>query len=452
MKPRFKGRALVGTETLFDLFLVIFLVFLNGFFVAAEFAMVKIRESRVQQLAMEGNRRAQFAHKVVTHLDAYLSACQLGITLASLGLGWLGEPAIAELIEPPLASLGVPPVMIHTVAFVIAFAIITFLHIVLGELAPKSLAIQRAEGTVLNTAGPLIAFHKVMYPFIYVLNGTANLLLKSIGVQPAGEGELAHTEEEIRILVNQSHRSGLIDQTEKALFENVFEFSDRIAREIMVPRIDIISIEINEELETVLQTVAEEQHTRYPVSEGDKDHIIGFFNVKDLFIRLNRKDKVNLRNLLRPVSFISESTEISAVLKQMQRNRTQIAIVVDEYGGTAGMITMEDIIEELVGEIQDEFDNEQPPILSLPNGYSVEGRLLLDEVSDLIGKNLEHEEVDTINGWIYTVLGREPEPGDVVRQEGYNFIVESTDGHRIMRVRIERQEEEEEAETPSETS
>jgi CBS domain containing-hemolysin-like protein len=427
----------VSSLTILELFLVVFLVFLNGFFVAAEFAMVKIRESRISQLVAEGNKRALSAQKVVNHLDAYLSACQLGITLASLGLGWVGEPAVAELIEAPLTSLGVPEFAIHTASFLIAFSIITFLHIVLGELAPKSLAIQRAEGTALHTAGPLIAFHKVMYPFIWVLNGAANAILKLLGIEPAAEGELAHTEEEIRILVNQSHRSGLIDQTEKVLMENVFDFADRIAREIMVPRIDMVTVRVEETLEEILEKVRHEQHTRYPVTDGDKDHIIGFLNVKDLVIRLERGKPFDLLRIVRKAIFISESAEISAVLKQMQKNKTQLAIVVDEYGGTAGMITMEDIIEELVGEIQDEFDNELPPVVHLPEeGYSVEGRLLLDEVQDLLGVNIEHEEVDTISGLIHATLGKEPKIGDAVELQGHRFQIEDMDQHRIVRVKI----------------
>lgn len=399
--------------------------------------MVKVRESRIQQLVMEGNKRAMVAQKLVANLDAYLSACQLGITLASLGLGWIGEPAIAHLIEGPLTSLGVPAIAIHTVAFVIAFAIITFLHIVLGELAPKSIAIQKSEGTVLNISAPLIAFHKVMYPFIWVLNGTANWLLKLLGMSPASEAEAAHTEDEIRILVSQSHRSGLIDQTEKALFENVFDFSNRIARDIMVPRIDIVTVSLEESLEEILAKVEEEQLTRYPVMDGDKDNIIGFLNLKDLFIRYKRAEPFDIHRILRKVTFISESTEISSVLKQMQKNRTQLAIVVDEYGGTAGMITMEDIIEELVGEIQDEFDNEQPPVVYLPdNGYSVEGRLILEEVQDLLGTKIEHEEVDTLSGLIYTLLGKEPNVGDTVQYEGFEFKIEEMEAHRIMRVKI----------------
>jgi CBS domain containing-hemolysin-like protein len=425
--------------TLFNLFLVLFLVLLNGFFVAAEFAMVKIRSSRLAQLVEEGNRKAKVAQKVTNNLDAYLSACQLGITLASLGLGWIGEPAIAQLIAKPLGTFGVPDVAVHTIAFVIAFATITFLHIILGELAPKSIAIQRAEGTVLNVARPLVLFHKLMYPFIWILNGTANTFLKWIGIEPAKEGELAHTEEEIRILMNQSHRSGLIDNTEMALFDNIFEFSDRIAREIMVPRIDMVTIEISDSHEEILQIIERERHTRYPVSQGDKDHIIGYVHVKDLYLQMNREQGFSIENMMRKVIMVSEAAEISSVLKQMQKNRTQIAIVVDEYGGTAGLITMEDIIEELVGEIRDEFDNEELPSMQKnADGYSVEGRVLVEEINDLLGTEINDVDVDTIGGWMYSILSKKPEKGDSVKKNGFLFTAERVDDNRIERIHIRR--------------
>ncbi|WP_407702098.1 hemolysin family protein [Tumebacillus lacus] len=422
-----------------NLALVLFLVFLNGFFVAAEFAMVRIRQSRVQQLVEEGNRKALRAQRVLKHLDAYLSATQLGITLASLGLGWIGEPAIAQLIEPPLTALGVPILAVHTVAFVIAFAVITFLHIVLGELAPKSLAIHRPEVTVMFTAWPMIAFHKIMYPFIWFLNGTANLLLRSLGIMPATEGELAHTEEEIRMLVSQSHRSGLIDQTEMALFDSVFDFSERIAREIMVPRIDMVTLDINDSRDEVLAKIRREQHTRFPVTREDKDHVLGFIHIKDFYLRLDDGKPFDLQKVLRRIIVVSESAEISIVLREMQKHRTQMAIVVDEFGGTAGLITMEDIIEELVGEIRDEFDiDEIPPVQTTPEGYLVEGRVLVDEINDLLRIRLNNEEVDTIGGWVYGTLGRTPEQGEIVEAEGYRFRVEELEGHRVERVRISK--------------
>lgn len=438
--------------TVFNLALVIFLVFLNGFFVAAEFAMVKIRASRLAQLVEEGNKKAKVAQVLTNKLDSYLSATQFGITLASLGLGWVGEPAIADLIKGPLAQIGIPDIAIHTVSFVIAFAVITFLHIIVGELAPKSLAIQRAEGTVMNVARPMILFYKIMFPFIWLLNATANKLLRWAGIEPAKEGELAHTEEEMRILMNQSHRSGLIDNTEMALFDNIFEFSDRIAREIMVPRIDMVTIDINDSHEEILQKIDEDRHTRYPVSNQDKDHIIGYIHVKDLYLQLSRNEQFSIQNILRNVSMVSEAAEISAVLKQMQKNRTQITIVVDEYGGTAGLITTEDIIEELVGDIRDEFDQEElPEVLKTKDGFSIEGRVLLEEVNDLLGTEIDDVDVDTIGGWMYSMLSKKPEKGDQVEKAGYMFIIDEMDENRVERISIVRlPETDPETETNSE--
>mgnify|MGYP003935219703 FL=1 len=401
--------------------------------------MVKIRSSRLAQLVEEGNRKAKIAQKITENLDAYLSACQLGITLASLGLGWVGEPAVARLIEKPLENLGVSQVAIHTIAFIIAFSMITFLHIVLGELAPKSLAIQRTEGIVLNVARPLVWFQRLMYPFIWLLNGTANAMLKWVGIEPAKAGELAHTEEEIRILVSQSHKSGLIDNTEMTLFDNIFEFSERIAREIMVPRVDMVTIDVNDTHEDVVRKIEQEHHTRYPVTQGDKDHIIGFVHIKDLYLQMNRNEDFSIKKILRSVIMVSEAAEISSVLKEMQKNRSQIAVVVDEYGGTAGLITMEDIIEELVGDIHDEFDNEEIPEIQKTNdGYSVEGRVLLKEINDLLGTEIDDVDVDTLGGWMYSVLSKKPVKGDTVQKEGYLFTIEKIDENRIERIGIRR--------------
>lgn len=426
-----------------ELILVIFLVFLNGFFVAAEFAMVKIRSSRLIQLVEEGNGKAKIAQKITNNLDSYLSATQLGITLASLGLGWIGEPVVARLLVKPLSSIGVPEIAIHSISFIIGFSVITFLHIVLGELAPKSVAIQKTEGTVLKVARPMILFYKVMFPFIWILNGTANTILKWVGIQPAKEGEVAHTEEEIRILVNQSHESGLIDNTEMALFDNIFEFSGRLAREVMVPRIDMVTIDINDSNESILQKITREQHTRYPVSKGDKDHIIGFVHIKDLYLQINNHQKhFSVKNILREIIMVSEASEISAVLKQMQKKRSQIAVILDEYGGTAGLITLEDIIEEIVGEIQDEFDDEElPPIQKTKEGYSVEGKVLIEEINDLLGTEIDDGVVDTIGGWMYSVLTKKPEKGDVIKKGNFEFIIDKMDENRIERISVKQKPE-----------
>ncbi|EJW17106.1 hypothetical protein PAV_4c02060 [Paenibacillus alvei DSM 29] len=339
---------------------VLLLVFLNGFFVAAEFAMVKVRGSRLDTLVQEGNAKAKLTRHVTEHLDAYLSACQLGITLASLGLGWIGEKTVAQLLYKPLTALGAGTAVITSISTAIAFIFITVLHIVLGELAPKTLAIRKSERVALWTAGPLSLFYKVMYPFIWLLNGTANLVLKLFGIEPASEHESAHTEEEIRILVKESHKSGYIDNTELALVDNIFDFTETHAREIMIPRTDMICLYVQDSFEVNKTKVLTEMHTRYPVCDNDKDNIIGFIHIRDIVKAPENLDSI--RSIVRPMLSVPESMSISALLKLMQKNKVQIALLIDEFGGTAGLVTLEDIMEEIVGEIQDEFDEERPQI------------------------------------------------------------------------------------------
>lgn len=420
-----------------NLLLVIFLVFLNGFFVAAEFALVKVRQTRLTQMVNEGNKRAVYAQKVTQKLDSYLSACQVGITLASLGLGWVGEPAIAHMIVTPLlGSSGLPDYLISAISFGVAFAIITFLHIVLGELAPKSLAIQKAEITSLWVAAPLMFFYKLLYPAIWFLNGTANALMKRVGLDPVSEHEAAHTEEEIRILVNQSHQSGHIDQTELSLVEHVFDFSETLARETMIPRIDMVCLYATNTFEENLEIIRTQRHTRFPVADEDKDNIIGFVHATDFYLAALQDGHVELDQLLRPVLTVPETMEISTVLRLMQKKRSQLAIVIDEYGGTAGLVTMEDILEEIVGDIQDEFDEERPEIEQVENGLSVSGMLTLTDLNDHIPFELESEDVDTIGGWLYSQLEEEIAVGASVEWENYLFTVKMMDNHRVTRVLI----------------
>lgn len=434
--------------TFFDLLLILFLVLLNGFFVAAEFSLVKVRQSRLTQLVSEGKANAQFAQKVTQKLDAYLSACQLGITLASLGLGWVGEPAIAHnIVEPLLGNSGMPPSVVTTISFIVAFGIITFLHIVLGELAPKSLAIQKAESTSLWVAGPLMFFYKISYPAIWLLNGAANFFLKRFGIEPVSESDSAHTEEEIRILVNESAKSGHIDQTEMALVDNVFEFSERLAREIMIPRIDMICLYDDNSFQENLDIIRESRHSRFPVAHEDKDRIIGFVHASDFYLTALTKGEADIKNMIRPVLTVPESMEISHVLRLMQKRRSQIAIVIDEYGGTAGILTMEDILEEIVGDIQDEFDeNERPEIESSNNVLSVSGKTLLSELNDYIPVEIHSDDVDTIGGWLYSQLNEKVAKGQSVQYQNYLFTITEFDTHRITRVGITMVED-----NPSET-
>ncbi len=428
----------IGTLAI-NLFLVLLLVFLNGVFVAAEFSLVKVRHSRLIQLESEGNRLAPYALKVANRLDAYLSATQLGITLTSLGLGWLGEPAVSELlVEPLMYQMGfTDPTLISGISVAIGFAIITFLHIVLGELAPKSLAIQKSEGTSLALAGPLLVFYYVFLPVIWLLNHAANAFLRIFGIQPAGEADAAHSEEEIRILMNQSAKSGAIDLEEVKLMDNIFDFSDMLAREVMLPRTDMDCLYVNLPLKDNMKIITETRHSRYPVAIEDKDQIIGFVHITDILL-WPQGTEPNLRKLVRPILNVPESMEISHVLRLMQQKRAQLTLVVDEYGGTAGLLTAEEILEEIVGDLYDEFEDERPEVEVVGDVISVDGRLLIEEVNDLTGAGIDDEEVDSIGGWMFKELEGNPLPGQIVQFGRIRFEVAEAERLRITRVKIHK--------------
>ncbi|MDB4866656.1 MAG: HlyC/CorC family transporter [Cohnella sp.] len=423
--------------------LILFLVFMNGFFVAAEFAMVKVRGTRIDTLIQEGNKRAASASHVTNHLDAYLSVCQLGITLASLGLGWIGEPAIASLIRPLFEAMNVSDSLIHVLAFVIGFSFITVLHIILGELAPKSVAIRKAEQITLWIAGPLVLFRRIMSPFIWLLNGTANVLLKPFGINTNEVSSSAHTEEEIRILMKESHKSGLIDKTELTLVDNIFDFAETNAREIMIPRTDMSCLYGNLSFAENKEIALREMHTRYPVCENDKDTIIGFVHIKDL-LRVEDGTINDMRDLMRAITTVPESMPISALLKLMQKRKTQIAILIDEYGGTSGLVTLEDIMEEIVGEIQDEFDEERPDVERRDdNTYSISGMMPIDEVNQLFSLDIPTDDYDTIGGWIYSQIEIPPKKNQIVESQNgeVRFMIEETDHLRISRLMVTRSDE-----------
>jgi CBS domain containing-hemolysin-like protein len=426
-----------AASILFNLLLVIFLVLLNGFFVAAEFAIVKVRSSRIAQ--MEYHRR-KVAQKVLANLDAYLSATQLGITLASLGLGWIGEPAIAEMIQPLLRPIlhyfRLDEWVLHAVAFAIAFSIITFMHIVLGEMAPKSLAIRQAEKTTLWTATPLDWFYRLFKPFIYILNGAANLTLRWFGIE-LNETQQAHTEEEIRMLIAQSHRSGVIDQTELTLFDNVFDFTDRVAREVMVPRVNMECLFLEDPFAENFEKIRNARHTRFPLCGEDKDDVKGIIHIRDVYERIASGETTpQLDQLARSAVVVPESMELKDILRNLQKNRAEMAIVVDEYGGTSGLVTTEDIIEEIFGEIQDEFDDEKPFFLKNGEETSVDARLLIEEVNEHFKINIEDEDNDTIGGWLFSELGTVPKVGDQVPFAQWLFTVEEVSQLRIARIMV----------------
>ena len=414
------------------------LVLLNGFFVLAEFSLVKIRKTRLEELAQQGNSRAKLALKVVSTLDTYLSAIQLGITLASLALGWVGEPAISAILEPFLfAYFPGSELLLHSISITISFTIITLLHVVFGELIPKSFAIQRTESMVLFAVWPLYIFHKIGYPVITLFDHTAWFFLNLMGLKPANEADLAHTEEELRLIVSASHRGGVLNQMESDLIDNVFDFADRVAREVMVPRQDMVCLFTDDSYEDNLKVVRETHHTRYPLCLDDKDHIIGMIHLRDLMdLELCNAEKKDLKTIMREILVVPEGVSVAQLLQTMRRKRIHLSVVVDEFGGTAGLVALEDIIEEIVGDIQDEHDMViQSEILRLADDtYEFDGRVLFDDVTDLLNISLEEHEEDTIGGYIFGLLGRRPEIGDEVNIGEYSFTVLQVTGFRIVRV------------------
>ena len=422
---------------LINIIIVILLVFMNGFFVATEFAMVKVRKSRIETLVHEGNRSAKFTEKVVNDLNSYLSACQLGITLASLGLGWIGEPAVADMLMPLFHLIHIPESAIHSISFVFGFAMITAFHIVLGELAPKSIAIISAERIAIYTALPLIMFYKLTYPIMWAFNHSTNLVLKIFHVSQIEEHEAAHTDEEIRLLVEDSYKHGLIDKTELTFVDNIFDFSEKTVKEIMIPRTDMECISVDDTFDEIIETTLKEQFTRYPVYRESKDNIIGFIHIKDLYEQKIHGNNKNIEAIIREIKFVPESLSISELLKTFKREKAQIAIIIDEYGGTAGLATIEDVLEEIVGEIQDEFDEEGKEINKNEDGnYIVDGKVLIEDINELLETNIDVENIDTIGGWVYSQLSSYPKINQKIVYANYEFIILKCNKKRISKLLV----------------
>ncbi|MET3698541.1 CBS domain containing-hemolysin-like protein [Bacillus oleivorans] len=421
---------------LINIFLVIILIALTAFFVSSEFAIVKVRSSQLDALIAEGNKKAIAAKHITTHLDEYLSACQLGITITALGLGWLGEPTVADLIHPLLQRLGIPESIVHVISFLIAFSFITYIHVVVGELAPKTAAIQKAVNITLSVSKTLIWFYKVMRPIIWLLNGSALLIVKMLGMERVSENELAHSEEELRILLSESYESGEINQSEYKYMSNIFEFDDRVAREIMVPRTEIVAINVNASLREILEIVKEEGFTRYPVIEEDKDNIIGFINIKQLLtdcVYQNCPENAPVPKYLKPIIRVIESIPIHDLLVIMQKERSHMGILLDEYGGTAGLVTVEDILEEIVGEIRDEFDKDEiAEVRKIEEGhFLLDAKILLEDVNDLFNIQINEEDIDTLGGWFLSKK-MDVQKGDSVTEQGVTFTVNEIEGHHIL--------------------
>jgi CBS domain containing-hemolysin-like protein len=422
--------------------LALVLVALNAFFVAAEFALVRVRESRITQLEQEGSARAGVVRGVLRDLDSYLSVCQVGITMASLGLGWVGEPAVAHLIEPILGVLGITSERVITViSVVLGFGIITYAHLVFGEQAPKYFSIQKAEGVSLWISRPLNLFRLMLRPVVWLVNASTNFVLRPWGVR-LGEEMEAHSEEELRIMISSSTASGVLDPEEREYLNNVFDFGDRVAREIMVPRPDIEALPYDAPLPDLAERAAFGRYTRYPVYEQDLDHVLGAVHVKDLFRAAKEEPEgFDLTTLIRECLVVPETKPIEQILREFQQRKLQMAIVIDEWGSVEGLITIEDILEEIVGEIQDEFDEGEAAIEKISDDlYAVDGRIPITEVNNHFDLDLPHEDFDTIGGFILGSLGRPPEVGDTVEAEGVTLNVKSVDGPRVSMLTLRRED------------
>ena len=444
-----------------DIFLSIlvtfFFVFLNGFFVAAEFAIVKVRSSQLELKAQAGSRTAILSRHIVNHLDSYLAATQFGITLSSLALGWIGEPIVSKIIKDiiGLFDITLAPTVLSTISLATAFIIITVLHIVLGELAPKSLAIQRSEQTTLAVAYPLHAFYWLCRPAIWVLNGIANFVIKAVGLHSISEHE-AYSSDELRYLVDQAKESGVVDSDEFDIIQNAFDFSERTARQIMVPRTQVVSIDVNDYDEKTLEFVIEEGYSRIPCYEDSIDNIIGVVHLKDILKKMRiGRGTVNIRSIVRPVSFTPETKRIGQLLKEFQLKHQQIAMVLNEYGGVEGIITMEDILEELVGEIQDEYDNEIPFVEQTgERTYSVIATAAISDINDELPHPIDRDkQYDTLAGYLIDKFGRIPNTHDKLEAEDYQFTVVKKNKTSIVVVQLKDllKEDSEEADQPKTT-
>lgn len=428
-----------GSRYAIYLVLVAVLIGFSAFFVAVEFAIVRVRTSRLDQLIAEGNKRAAAVRQVVANLDGYLSACQLGITITSLGLGWLGEPTIEKILHPLFERMHLPEAVGSFLSFIIAFMVITYLHVVVGELAPKTVAIRKAETVAMLTAKPIIWFNKIMYPFIFVLNGSANGLVKLFGVKPASEHEEAHSEEELQIIINESFESGKINQSEFGYVSRIFAFDEMLAKEIMVPRTDMVCLYVNKSVDENLAIIREEQYTRFPVVNENKDDIIGIINTKQFFLEYygGNSSDIDIASLIHPIPAVHETTPVKELLHKMQQEGNHIAILVDEYGGTSGMVTIEDVLEQIVGEIRDEFDaDEEEEIQFVDENYIIfNGKVSLSKVNDLLLSSLDTTEWDTIGGWLYS---HQPEMNEQeeYEYEGLTFVLLEAEKNRFLKVAV----------------
>jgi CBS domain containing-hemolysin-like protein len=420
-----------------DLLITLLLVLLNGFFVAAEFALVKIRASQLDLKAKKGSSRAKLAKSMIEKLDAYLSATQLGITLASLALGAVGEGVISQIVERFFLSSGVSEATIHSISLPIALGLLTFFHVTLGEQIPKMIGIKYCLPTILIIAWPLRIFYFIFSPFIWSLNKTSNLILRIVGIKKLGEEDV-HTEEELRLILTESEEGGAIKPSENELIQNVFDFDDRIVKQIMVPQNRVVAIDVELGKNEITKIVIEEGFSRLPIYLGDIDHVIGIIHSKDLLKALIDNKFRSLKDIMRPAHFVPESMKINELLRDFQKHHIQMAIVTNEFGSTAGIITMEDIIEELVGEIQDEHDEEKPNVeKKSDHEFIVNAQATIVDVNDALPIALpENSHYETVSGYINYIFGRIPAVNDKRQKDGYDITIVARNRQSVESIKL----------------
>ena len=426
---------------LFEIILVIFIVLFNAFFVAVEFSIVKVRSTQLESISDKENQRAKTARKIVANLDKYLSATQLGVTISSLALGWIGEPISANLLRPVFSLFNVTnPQTIHTLALTFGFVTITYLHVIMGELAPKYIAIKYPKSVALYLSIPLNIFFVIFKPFIWVLNVSSRFIVRVLGVQSVTESDRFHSEEELRLLIAEGRQSGAIDQTEHQLIEKIFEFNDKQAQEIMVPRNHMVALNIEDSREEIFTIVTEEGFSRLPVYKDTIDNIIGVIYTKDLISAAEHRELITLMDIIRPAFFTTSTKQIGNLLKDMQRNKVHMAIVVDEHGGVEGLITIEDIVEEIVGEIQDEYDVEAAQVTTEKSGvYLVNPMISIEDFNKRFNSAIpEDTDYQTLNGFLQKVTGHIPEVYERVDFKGLSFIITKKTGNRILQLRVQK--------------
>jgi CBS domain containing-hemolysin-like protein len=419
------------------IFIAGLLILINGFFVGAEFALVKIRASRMDEMVNERRPFASTGSWLVERLDASLSACQLGITMASLGLGWIGEPAIAHLLRPLIISAGISSeIVVHGIAFAISFTAITALHLVIGEQAPKIAALRRPEPAVLISAMPLKIFYYLTYPFMAALNSSTRFLLRRVGIEGAAEHEIPHSEEEIRALLMQAHIAGELSRSEHRLINAVFEFDELICRRVMLPRADVVCLDINQSLSDAFELFKQTKHTRYPVCDSSLDKIVGVVHIKDM-LGISADSNFDLSSVIRPPQYVPETMPVRRLLRQFQSSRQHLAFLVDEYGTVSGIVTLENILESIIGPVEDEFDEEQPEIVSEgPQQYNISGNTSIDEINQRFGLKLEAHDVDTIAGLMMARTDQLLAPSEKVELPGATAEVLEVRGPRVIRIRL----------------